>query len=73
MLEDKVNRYFDPLVSSFHLTQTGQKHLEKKWVEAKIPDSEIPRIKRFLNEPFPCLFPNDSFWGSTYLLWLFIS
>ena len=63
MLEDKVNRYFDPLVSSFHLTQTGQKHLEKKWVEAKIPDSEIPRIERFLSKPFPCLFPNDSVLG----------
>ena len=32
MLEDKVNRYFDPLVSSFHLTQTGQNHLVKIWI-----------------------------------------
>ena len=63
MLEDKVNRFFDPLVSSFHLTPEGQKYLLQKCQVADVPESEILRITRFLSEPFPCLFPNDSALG----------
>ena len=60
MTETMVNRYFDPYVSSFHLSSNSQESLLIKSKNNGLPDSEIQRLQNFLKKPFPCLFPNDS-------------
>ena len=60
MLESAVDPLFDPETSSFHLKQLAQNTLHHKFIEKYNSPNESARIKRFLEEPFPCLFPNNS-------------
>lgn len=60
MLENLVDPLFEPETSSFQLGEHAQSVLNHLFSVCSPSAKESDRVKRFLEEPFPCLFSNDS-------------
>ena len=59
IIEEEINQYFTPKTTSYHLTENTKKHLSSRIKNIDLSDSEKARMLSVLDEPYPCLFPND--------------
>jgi hypothetical protein len=58
-LEEGVNEYFNPTTNAYHINENTKKHLSLRIKNIELSDSEKSRMFSVLDEPYPCLFPND--------------
>ena len=72
IVEEGVNEYFNPTTNAYHISENTKKHLSLRIKNIDLSHSERSRMLSVLDEPYPCLFPNDGDLGfdlfSSYLL-----
>ena len=59
IVEEGVNEYFNPTTNAYHISENTKKHLSLRIKNIDLSHSEKSRMLSVLDEPYPCLFPND--------------
>lgn len=57
--EEGINEYFTPKKTAYNIGKTTKKHLSLRIKNIDFSDLEKSRMLSVLDEPYPCLFPND--------------
>ena len=59
IVEEEVNEYFNPSTNTYHIGENTKKHLSLRIKNTALSNSEKSKLFSVLDEPYPCLFPND--------------